>query len=168
MGGPIGISRDRQGDAQGRRTGTFFLEFFDNYGEATARGVLEGAGFSGDAHFAHAVVSQHGQGAEGFEGEHGVAGVLLPEWFFYGDGLLSVDSQMDFSPVQPPAEFPDKNYSVRWTGQLAPPHTEDYTFRIQTDEGVRLWVGGRLVINELSNRTQRTFSGTAPLQRGTR
>ena len=51
------------------------------------------------------------------------------------------------SPVQPPAEFPDKNYSVRWTGQLASPHTEDYTFRIQTDEGVRLWVGGRLVVN---------------------
>ena len=31
-----------------------------------------------------------------------------------------------------------------------------------------MWVGGRLVINELSNRSARTFAGTAPLERGTR
>jgi hypothetical protein len=57
---------------------------------------------------------------------------------------------------------------VRWTGQIEPPHTEEYTFKIKTDEGVRLWVGWKLVINALSNRTEQTFTGTVPLERGTR
>ena len=44
----------------------------------------------------------------------------------------------------------------------------EHSFKISTDEGVRLWIDGRLVINELSNRTARTFTGTVPLQRGER
>ena len=68
---------------------------------------------------------------------------------------------MDFSPVQPPAEFPDKNYSVRWTGQLASPHTEDYTFRIQTDEGVRLGWGAVWWLTSCRIVRRGLFSGTA-------
>ena len=82
--------------------------------------------------------------------------------------MLSIDPKMDFSPVTPPEEFPDKNYSVRWTGQLEAPYTEEYSFKISTDEGVRLWVNQLLVINELSNRAPRVFTGKVPLHRGER
>ena len=146
----------------------FAFEFFDNYGEASARVFWKGPGFQEMPIAPTQLYPKTDKAPKGLKGGTGLLGCYYQNRFFYGDGVLSVDSQMDFSPVQPPAEFPDKNYSVRWTGQLASPHTEDYTFRIQTDEGVRLWVGGRLVVNELSNRTPRTFSGTAPMQRGVR
>ena len=128
----------------------FAFEFFDNYGEASARVFWKGPGFQEMPIAPTQLYPKTDKAPKGLKGGTGLLGCYYQNRFFYGDGVLSVDSQMDFSPVQPPAEFPDKNYSVRWTGQLASPHTEDYTFRIQTDEGVRLWVGGRLVVNELS------------------
>ena len=146
----------------------FHFEFFDNYGEASARVFWKGPGFQEMPIAPTQLYPKTDKAPKGLKAGTGLLGCYYQNRFFYGDGVLAVDPLMAFAPVQPPAEFSDKNYSVRWTGQLASPHTEEYTFRIQTDEGVRLWVGGRLVINELSNRTPRTFSGTAPLQRGTR
>ena len=32
------------------------------------------------------------------------------------------------------------DFSVRWTGQLQARYTETYSFRTQTDDGVRLWI----------------------------
>jgi len=38
-------------------------------------------------------------------------------------------------------------FSVRWTGQLQPQFTETYTFTTTTDDGVRLWVDGQLLVD---------------------
>ncbi|MBA3288009.1 MAG: PQQ-dependent sugar dehydrogenase [Acidimicrobiia bacterium] len=38
-------------------------------------------------------------------------------------------------------------WSVRWEGELSPQFTESHTFHILADDGVRLWVGGNLVID---------------------
>jgi hypothetical protein len=41
-----------------------------------------------------------------------------------------------------------ENFSVRWTGQLGPvPETGDYDIHTVSDDGVRLWIDGRLVID---------------------
>ena len=146
----------------------FLFEFFDNYGEASARVVWKGPGFQEMPIAPTQLYPKTDKAPKGLKVGSGLLGCYYQNRFFYGDGVLSVDPLIDFSPVTPPAEFTDKNYSVRWTGQLEAPHTEEYTFTITTDEGVRLWIGGQLVINELSNRTPRTFTGTVPLQRGER
>ena len=146
----------------------FLFEFFDNYGEASARVVWKGPGFQEMPIALTQLYPKTDKAPKGLKAGTGLLGCYYQNRFFYGDGVLSVDPLIDFSPVTPPAEFSDKNYSVRWTGQLEAPHTEEYTFTITTDEGVRLWIGGQLVINELSNRTPRTFTGTVPLQRGER
>lgn len=39
------------------------------------------------------------------------------------------------------------NFSVRWTGKVQPLYSEDYTFTTWSDDGVRLWVNGNLVID---------------------
>src|SRR5881628_2869430 len=39
------------------------------------------------------------------------------------------------------------NFSVRWTGQVLTPVTGSYTFQTISDDGVRLWVNGQLVID---------------------
>ena len=153
---------------EGGKRVPFVFEFFDNYGEASARVLWKGPGFQETPVPTSQLYPTTDKAPKGLKGATGLLGCYYQNRFFYGDGALSVDAVMDFSPVTPPAEFPDKNYSVRWTGQLVPPHTEEYTFKITTDEGVRLWVGGSLVVNELSNRSARTFTGTAPLERDVR
>jgi subtilisin family serine protease len=39
-------------------------------------------------------------------------------------------------------------FSARWSGQVQPRFTERYTFVTQTDDGVRLWVNGQLIIED--------------------
>jgi TolA-binding protein len=39
------------------------------------------------------------------------------------------------------------NFSVRWTGAFVPKFTEEYTISTESDDGVRLWLGDRQVIN---------------------
>jgi hypothetical protein len=45
------------------------------------------------------------------------------------------------------------NFSVRWTGQAKPAVTGDYTFYVNSDDGVRLWVNDCLVIDSWTDRT---------------
>src|SRR5688500_1685621 len=53
----------------------------------------------------------------------------------------------DFGNGTPdPAIQPD-TFAVRWTGKLRPAFTETYTFHVTADDGVRLWVGGELLID---------------------
>lgn len=41
-----------------------------------------------------------------------------------------------------------QNYSVRWEGSIIPPHTGPYTFAAGGDDGVRLWIDGKLVVED--------------------
>ena len=50
-------------------------------------------------------------------------------------------------------------FSVRWTGQLTPQFSQDYTLSVTADDGVRLWVGGNLVIDRWSRADE--FPGDA-------
>jgi hypothetical protein len=45
------------------------------------------------------------------------------------------------------------NFSVRWTGSLTPPESGMYTFSTNSDDGVRLWVGGISVVNNWSDHS---------------
>jgi PA14 domain len=39
------------------------------------------------------------------------------------------------------------NFSIRWTGKLTPRFSEVYTFYAATDDGERLWIDGKLLID---------------------
>ena len=47
----------------------------------------------------------------------------------------------------PGASVPADRYSARWTGQVEAPTTGIYTFVTRSDDGVRLWINGKLLIN---------------------
>ncbi len=53
-------------------------------------------------------------------------------------------------------------FSVRWTGSILIPESGEYIFGTQTDDGVRLWVGGELVINNWSDHGA-TFNRSQPV-----
>ncbi|NHC44426.1 family 43 glycosylhydrolase [Motilibacter aurantiacus] len=61
-----------------------------------------------------------------------------------------VDANLDFDSLEGPlldATGYNDEVSVRWTGQLLPGFTEDYRFHVTGDNGFRIWVDGRLVID---------------------
>lgn len=57
-----------------------------------------------------------------------------------------------------------QTFSVRWTGQVEPQHSETYTFFTQSDDGVRLWIDGKLIIDSWTIHGSKEDQGTITLQ----
>lgn len=60
------------------------------------------------------------------------------------------DSTLDFDNLEPRLAATtgrSDDVSVRWTGKLVPTKTGPHTFSIIGDNGFRLWIGGRLLID---------------------
>jgi hypothetical protein len=59
------------------------------------------------------------------------------------------DQAIDFNwgAGSPRRDIPDDNFSVRWSRRMNFSQTGTYRFRTVSDDGVRLWVDGRLVID---------------------
>ncbi|MCI3278066.1 PA14 domain-containing protein [Streptomyces cylindrosporus] len=63
---------------------------------------------------------------------------------------IGFDPNLDFDNLEPRLAFTtgqSDDVSVRWTGKIVPEKTGPHTFSIIGDNGFRLWVGGRLVID---------------------
>ncbi len=58
------------------------------------------------------------------------------------------------------------NFSARWTGQLTAPTSGTYTFYVQSDDGVRLWLGGNLLIDNWTQHGVTENSAPIALQSG--
>jgi fibronectin type 3 domain-containing protein len=58
------------------------------------------------------------------------------------------------------------HFSARWTGQLLAIQTGTYTFRTNSDDGVRVWVNGQLIINNWTDHAPTYNTGTISLQSG--
>jgi len=64
--------------------------------------------------------------------------------------LTRTDPQINFSwmdPEEPDPAVGDNDFSIRWTGEVEAGYTETYTFYPKTDDGVRLWVDGRQLVD---------------------
>jgi len=61
--------------------------------------------------------------------------------------LTRTDPQINFNWAdgQPDPAVDADGFSVRWSGEVEAGYTETYTFYARTDDGVRLWVGGKLL-----------------------
>jgi beta-glucosidase len=82
--------------------------------------------------------------------EHGLKGEYFSNIELQGAATLSrTDRTLDFgwgdTGVSP--ELP-KNYSVRWTGVLAPPETGDYLIGFTGQDGYRVWFDGNLIAED--------------------
>jgi PA14 domain len=74
---------------------------------------------------------------------------------YYGDAqfgtlrLTRTDAVVSFNwgTSAPDAALPADTFSVRWTGQVQPRYSENYTFRVTADDGVRMWVGGAKILD---------------------
>lgn len=57
-------------------------------------------------------------------------------------------------------------FSVKWSGQVQPLYSEQYTFYVYSDDGVKLTVNGQTLINDLPAQGAYTRSGTITLNAG--
>lgn len=60
------------------------------------------------------------------------------------------------------------SFSVRWTGELLAPVTGSYRLSTTSDDGVRLWVNGQQLVNNWTNHSATTNTGTIALTAGQR
>lgn len=79
-----------------------------------------------------------------------------------------IDYAVDFNwgTSAPSPKMDINTFSARWTGQVMPRYTETYTFHVQADDGVRLWVDGKLLIDSWYASGTRELSGKIALQAG--
>ncbi len=84
--------------------------------------------------------------------------------------LIRTDAVVDFDWIagSPDPSIQSDTFSVRWTGQVEPVITETYAFRATTDDGVRLWVDGQLIIDRWVDQQSATATGNIQLIGGNR
>jgi uncharacterized protein (DUF1800 family) len=91
--------------------------------------------------------------------------IALPAWAQSGDGLqgeyfnsadltghparIRIDKTIDFvwGFHAPLTGINNDQFSIRWTGQLLAPVTGSYTFTTYSDDGIRVWVNDRKIID---------------------
>jgi regulation of enolase protein 1 (concanavalin A-like superfamily)/glucose/arabinose dehydrogenase len=69
----------------------------------------------------------------------------------------------DWGAGSPDPRMSSDSYSVRWSGSIRPRHSQTYTFTSETDDGVRLWLNGQLLINQWVNQGTTRHSATISL-----
>jgi len=82
--------------------------------------------------------------------------------------VIRRDATIDFNWAgYPPAPgLPTEHFSVRWTGWLVPPVSGRYKFHVTVDDGMRLWINERPILNEWRDQPLREFTATVELKAG--
>jgi len=133
------------------------MEYYEQLATATA--ILEWQ----SASLAREVVPQRALFPNGLAAEY-FAGVALA-----GPPLLRrVDPGVDFdwASGSPAAGVPSDLFSARWTGSVTPRYSQTYTFTTTTDDGVRLWVDGTLLVDRWVDQSATQHSGSIALVAG--
>jgi serine/threonine protein kinase/tetratricopeptide (TPR) repeat protein len=72
----------------------------------------------------------------------------------------------DWGGGRPHPEIAEDRFSVRWTGKIVPKFSELYKFTTISDDGVRLWVNGKLIIDKWINQAAAEWTGQIELRAG--
>ncbi|WP_077922402.1 PQQ-dependent sugar dehydrogenase [Spirosoma sp. 209] len=82
--------------------------------------------------------------------------------------FVRIDDKVDFdwgdNPVSP--TLGNNNFTVRWMGKVLAPLTGTYTFHTETDDGVRLWVNNKLLIDKWDVQPNTEWTGQIELMAG--
>ncbi|HLK56366.1 MAG TPA: PA14 domain-containing protein [Chthonomonadaceae bacterium] len=81
---------------------------------------------------------------------------------------VQVDPTVNFNwnGNSPTTNIPRTRWSARWTGKVQALCGGVYTFQTITDDGVRLWVNGQLIIDNWTDHAPTTDTGTITLAAG--
>ena len=91
---------------------------------------------------------------------------LLNWEFDIGTGAPFFEEFGISSPYFIPENFPQDNFSVRWEGQIKVNHTCEYTFYTISDDGVRLFINDKKIIDNWTTHPATENKGTISLKKG--
>lgn len=100
---------------------------------------------------------------------NGLKGEYFDTIDFAGKPVITrVDSVVDFkwSNDAPAENLPADKFSVRWSGKLIAPSSDVYVLALASDDGSRLYVDGKLVIDNWGNHSNTLVSNQLPLEKG--
>ena len=83
--------------------------------------------------------------------------------------LERVEPKIDFNfndQQSPDKKVPRDNFSIRWTGKLLPPQTGTYVLVFDSDDGVRVWQGETLLLDQWGPRSGESKSEPFQLEAG--
>jgi beta-glucosidase len=110
--------------------------------------------------------------AGGKPGQRGLKGEYFSNQNLSGTpALIRIDKQINFDwGGGTPADsiIPSDRFSVRWTGIFVSPVSGKYKFSITTDDGVRLYADGTLIVNRWVDRGPTPDYFTMNLRKGQR
>lgn len=72
----------------------------------------------------------------------------------------------DWTGRSPAPGVPPTNFSARFTGKLLPPEDGEYLLAVTSDDGVRVWLDGDLVIENWTIHPPTTNTATVALKKG--
>jgi len=106
-------------------------------------------------------------------GEHGWQADYYANTELKGEPVLSrIDKAIDFKwsydAPHPALHAPDDEnlFSIRWKGEVIPPETGRYKFLFVNNDGVRLYVNGKNVIDRWGHHRSAKHSGSFNLEKG--
>ncbi|HEU4869748.1 MAG TPA: glycoside hydrolase family 3 C-terminal domain-containing protein [Pyrinomonadaceae bacterium] len=81
---------------------------------------------------------------------------------------VRTDPRIDFNwgRYKPTPELSENSFSVRWTGKLTPPESGNYTLGFTADDGARLYVDGKLLVEAWSSNPTKTATKEIALEAG--
>jgi hypothetical protein len=98
----------------------------------------------------------------------GLKGEYFDNMDFTSPKFTRTDANINFNwgSGSPASGMGADTFSVRWTGKIMPKDSGTYTFYTTSDDGVRLWINGQLVINNWTVHAPTENKGAITLQAG--
>jgi beta-glucosidase len=115
------------------------------------------------------VVPVPGSMLRGPNGEHGLKAEYFANKNLAGAPALSrIDPEINFDwgTGSPATGIPADQFSARWTGKLVPTVSGKYQFGAIADDGVRIYLDGKLIAEDWTDHAPTTVTGEVNLEAG--
>lgn len=103
------------------------------------------------------------------DGGKGLKGEYYNGWAFNQKVFTRTDRQVEFSwdgITLPGPGLNPQTFSIRWTGKVFAPVSGPYKFTAVVDDGIRIWVDGKLAMDEWRYRRQKVSGQSINLKAG--
>ena len=102
-------------------------------------------------------------------GQKGLKGEYFNNMQLQGEPVLTrIDTLIDFNfgGKAPAPGLPEDQFSIRWTGKIIPPESRAYILGTRTDDGARLFLDGKLIIEDWTEHGEKPNTVKIDLEAG--